>query len=68
MQRLRPEVRTFLAACEHLFTFTAVSGALTAEECRSLYYYAEELRKQIVPVCTDPEQPIPLEDKTIRPD
>ncbi len=44
-----------MSACEHLFSFTLASGRLTADECSALEYYADELRKQIAPVCVEPQ-------------
>lgn len=55
MANIRPEVSKFISACEHLFGFTHASGRLTADECSALEYYADELRKQIAPVCVDPQ-------------
>lgn len=53
MENVRPEVRTFMQACERLFGFTHESGKLTSDECQLLEYYAEELQRQIAPVCAD---------------
>ncbi|QPD02623.1 MAG: hypothetical protein Nkreftii_000397 [Candidatus Nitrospira kreftii] len=55
MANIRPEVSKFMSACEHLFSFTLASGRLTADECSVLEYYAEELQKQMAPVCADPQ-------------
>jgi hypothetical protein len=53
MENIRPEVKTFLRSCEHLFGFTHESEKLTPEECQVLEYYVEELHKQIAPHCTN---------------
>lgn len=55
MENIRQEIRTFMKSCEHLFGFTHESGKLTPEECQLLEYYAEELHRQIAPVCVNPE-------------
>ncbi|MGC4096511.1 MAG: hypothetical protein QM706_05290 [Nitrospira sp.] len=55
MANIRPEVSKFISSCEHLFSFTHASGKLTADECALLEYYAEELQRQIAPVCVDPQ-------------
>ena len=60
MENIRPEVETFMRACERLFGFTVTHGKLTSEECDVLKYYADELQQQITPMCpsqTDPLQP-----------
>jgi hypothetical protein len=54
MENIRPEVAKFMGACERLFGFTLESGRLTPEECDVLEYYAQELQRQIAPLCTDP--------------
>ncbi len=51
MDNVRPEVKKFMQSCEHLFGFTNASGGLTADECQVLEYYADELRRQMSPVC-----------------
>ncbi len=55
MENVRLEVKKFMQSCEHLFGFTHESGKLTPEECQLLEYYVEELRRQIAPVCVDPQ-------------
>jgi hypothetical protein len=59
MESIRPEVTKFMGACERLFGFTLENGRLTSEECDVLEYYAQELHKQIAPLCTDPKGACP---------
>lgn len=63
MKDTRREIKHFLAACERFFAFANEFGPLTPDECRVLYYYAEELRKQIAPACSESAHAITLEDK-----
>lgn len=63
MKNTRREIKNFLAACERFLTFANESGPLTPDECRVLYYYAEELRKQTA--CSEPGHAITLEDKSL---
>lgn len=65
MKNTRREIKNFLAACERFLTFANDSGPLTPDECRVLYYYAEELRKQTAPACSEPGHAITLEDKSL---
>lgn len=65
MKNTRREIKNFLAACERFFAFANESGPLTPDECRVLYYYAEELRKQIAPACSESGHAITLEDKRL---
>jgi hypothetical protein len=58
MDNIRPEVEKFMSACERLFGFTHESGRLTHDECVVLEYYAQELHKQITPLCTDSQDQV----------
>ena len=57
MENIRQEVGKFISSCERLFGFTHESGRLTPEECQVLEYYAQELQRQIAPLCIDPTAP-----------
>jgi hypothetical protein len=50
---IRPEVETFIMACERLLGFTHASGRLTPDECEALEHFVVAIQKQIAPLCTD---------------
>ena len=55
---IRPEVETFIVACERLLGFTHAKGMLTADECEALEYFVQAIQNQIAPLCTDPKDEI----------
>lgn len=57
MNNVRSQVQDFMRSCERLFGFAHQNGGLTAEECEALSYYAKELQQQIVPFCSNAEDP-----------
>lgn len=51
MTEVRKDVQHFMRECERLLGFAHMNGGLTAEECESLKYYADELATHVNRFC-----------------
>lgn len=53
---MRKEVAELMRVCEKLIGFAHQNGGLTDEECDAVVYYAEQLKKEVMPYCEKQHQ------------
>jgi hypothetical protein len=50
---IRPEIQELMRVSERLIGFAHREGELTDDECTAIMYYAEELKKEMAPLCSN---------------